>query len=55
MLAAPVLAAVIYFGNEAVFAVIVIIAALMACHEYNRTAFSDEYGFERAQCLIAAC
>lgn len=54
LVAVPILAAVIYFGNEAIFSVIVIIAALMACHEYNRTAFSDDFGFERAQCLIAS-
>ncbi len=54
LLAAPVLGAIVYFGNEAVFSVLVIIAAVMACHEYNRTAFTDEYGFERAQCLGAA-
>lgn len=54
LLAAPALAAIVYFGNEAVFSVLVIIAAVMACHEYNRTAFTDEYGFERAQCLGAA-
>lgn len=54
LLAAPVLGAIIYFGNEAVFSGLVIIASVMACHEYNRTAFTDEYGFERAQCLGAA-
>lgn len=54
LLAAPVLGAIVYFGNEAVFSGLVIIAAVMACHEYNRTAFTDEYGFERAQCLGAA-
>jgi phosphatidate cytidylyltransferase len=54
ILAAPVLGAIVYFGNEAVFAGLVIIAAVMGCHEYNKTAFTDEYGFERAQCLGAA-
>lgn len=54
LLAAPVLGAIVYFGNEAVFSVLVVIAAVTACHEYNRTAFTDEYGFERAQCLGAA-
>lgn len=54
LLAVPVLVAIIYFGNEAVFSVVVIIAAVMACHEYNRTAFTDEFGLERAQCLGAA-
>lgn len=54
ILAVPVLAAIIYFGNEAVFSVLVTIAAVTACHEYNRTAFSDDFGFERAQCLGAA-
>lgn len=54
LLAAPVLAAIVYFGNEAVFAVVVVIVAVMGCHEYNRTAFTDEFGFERAQCLGAA-
>lgn len=54
ILAVPILVSIIYFGNEAVFAVLIIIASLAACHEYNRTAFSDDFGFERAQCLGAA-
>ncbi len=54
ILVGPLVALIIYFGSEAVFSVLIIIAALIGANEYNRMALRPEEQLERLECLGTA-